>query len=821
MRKSTKLALISLAVISVIVPITIIKAGNESTNNSAQKVLAANNDNTSGSTASVKKHNTKGAVVLYVGSTQALVNNVEKQVDKESEDVKPFVKDGRTLVPVRFIAESFGAKVDWNEKTSTINLSIGGRNVNMEIGKAAMNISGKAVSIDVPPEITEGRTYIPLRKLAEAFEKEVFYDRGLIIIGSKDNMYNITEEKSEIDSIIAKVNNLPVVGSFEKLKSILKSDINNNIIKRKRSSIEITTDSVEKSINAPTWTQAVKENAKAEAKGDYSTTNVQVQGVDEADIVKTDGEYIYQVNKGRIVVVKAYPGEDMEVMSSISFTSEKAYPIELYIDKKYMTVVASSSNSGNEVYDERYDYKPAANGTKVIVYDILDKRNIKKVREFEIDGGYVSSRKIGASVYLVSNKYVYVYSDSKDEKITPCYSDTALKGKKVSVQYSDIRYFPNSSGNNFMVISGINLDKMDEPAKVGTYLGAGQNIYSSLDNLYVSITSNSAYRAELADSKKLRVSPAVVPNGSMGQTTKVYKFSLNNSQITYLKEGTVPGRILNQFSMDENGGYFRIATTIGSEFGGSSKNNVYILDDILNLKGKIENIAPGERIYSTRFMGDRCYMVTFKKVDPFFVIDLKDPASPKILGALKIPGYSDYLHPYDENHIIGFGKDTEVYGSNAYYQGMKIALFDVTDVSNPVQKFQEIIGDRGTDSELLRNHKALLFSKEKNLIAFPVNEMKIQNKNTQKMNGVVEYGSAYFQGAYVYNIDLVKGFTLKGKITHMSDEDTLKSGQYDFNHEKSVQRILYIGDTLYTLSNSMIKANDLKGLTEKKSVLVN
>lgn len=820
MRKSIKLALISLAAIAVITPITIINAGNEKTDNSAQKVLAANSKNTSGSLASVKKHNTKGAVVLYVGSTQALVNNVEKQVDKESEEVKPFVKDGRTLVPVRFIAESFGAKVDWNEKTSAINLSIGGRNVNMEVGKATMNIGGKAVSIDVPPEITGGRTYIPLRKLAEAFGKEVFYDRGLIIIGSKDNMYNTAEEKPELDSIIAKVNNLPVVGSFEKLKSILKTDINNNIIKRKRASIEITSDSSEKSINAPTSAQGVNENAKADAKNDYSTTNVQVQGVDEADIVKTDGEYIYQVNKGRIVVAKAYPEKDMEVMSSISFTSEKAYPIELYVDKKYMTVVASASNSGYEVNDA-YNYKDvSSNGTKVIVYDILDKRNIKKVREFEIDGSYVSSRKIGASVYLVSNKYVYIYSDSKDEKITPCYSDTALKGKKVSVQYSDIRYFPNSTGNNFMVISGINLDKMDEPAKVGTYLGAGQNIYSSLDNLYVSIMGNSAYRGELADTKKLRVSPAVVPDGPMGETTKVYKFSLNNSQITYLKEGTVPGRILNQFSMDENGGYFRIATTTGSEFGGSSKNNVYILDDILNLKGKIEDIAPGEKIYSTRFMGDRCYMVTFKKVDPFFVIDLKDPASPKILGALKIPGYSDYLHPYDENHIIGFGKDTEVYGSNAYYQGMKIALFDVTDVSNPVQKFQEIVGDRGTDSELLRNHKALLFSKEKNLIAFPVNEMKIQNKNT-KMNGVVEYGSAYFQGAYVYNIDLVKGFTLKGKITHMSDEDRLKSGQFDFDYDKSVQRILYIGDTLYTLSNSMIKANDLKGLAEKKSVLLN
>jgi uncharacterized secreted protein with C-terminal beta-propeller domain len=826
MNKGIRLVLVFLAVAALVVPITVMKAQSDSPKGPGQKAIASGGD-----TSSVKKHNTNDAVVLFVGSTQALVNNIEKQVDKESEDVRPFVKDGRTLVPVRFVAESFGAKVSWNEKTSAIDLSIGGRTVNMEVGKAIMEIDGKKVSLDVSPEIAGDRTYIPLRKLAEAIGKEVFYDRGLIIIGGKDNIYNTASEKGEIDKIIARVNNLPVVGSFEKLKSILKTDINLNAIKEKRAAVSnLTGQSSKNSMDEAVVTgQAVTQNSKAESNGDYSTTNVQVQGVDEADIVKTDGEYIYKVNKGKIVVVKAYPGENMELVSSIGFSDEKAYPIELYIDKKYMTVVASSTNSPGEFYGIEDGYKSAAEGTKAIVYDISDKKNIKKVRQFEIDGNYVSSRKIGSSVYLVSNKYVYVYNDSKDENITPTYSDTAQNGKKVNVQYSDIRYFPYSTGNNFMVISSINLDKMDEPAKVGTYLGAGQNIYSSLDNLYVSITGNNAYEGKLApakklrasSAKKLRASPAVVSGGEMGQVTKVYKFSLNNSQITYIKDGEVPGRILNQFSMDESGGNFRIATTLGNEWDNTSKNNVYILDDILNIKGKLENIAPGERIYSTRFMGDRCYMVTFKKVDPFFVIDLKDPSLPKVLGALKIPGYSDYLHPYDENHIIGFGKDTEVYGNSAFYQGMKIALFDVTDVSNPIQKFQEIIGDRGTDSELLRNHKALLFSKEKNLIAFPVNEMKIDNNNNKEGSiKSTEYGTSYFQGAYVYNIDLAKGFTLKGKITHMSDEDKLRSAQYDFDYDKSVQRVLYIGDTLYTLSNSMIKANDLKELKEKKSVLI-
>ena len=217
-------------------------------------------------------------------------------------------------------------------------------------------------------------------------------------------------------------------------------------------------------------------------------------------------------------------------------------------------------------------------------------------------------------------------------------------------------------------------------------------------------------------------------------------------------------------------------------------------------------------------MGDRAYMVTFRTVDPLFVIDLKDPEKPKILGALKIPGYSDYLHPYDENHIIGFGKDTVELKGQAYYLGMKIALFDVTDVSNPIQKFTENIGDRGTESEILRNHKALLFSKEKGLMAFPVTVMEVKGKNKFMDNGFPEYGQFSFQGAYVYNIDLVNGFTLKGRITHLSKDDYLRSGTGWYDSDKNISRLLYIKDNLYTLSNSIIKANELENLEDRNQV---
>lgn len=223
-------------------------------------------------------------------------------------------------------------------------------------------------------------------------------------------------------------------------------------------------------------------------------------------------------------------------------------------------------------------------------------------------------------------------------------------------------------------------------------------------------------------------------------------------------------------------------------------------------------------------MGDRAYMVTFKKVDPFFVLDLSNPASPQILGKLKIPGYSDYLHPYDENHIIGFGKDTvelKTWGdeSQAYYLGMKVAIFDVSDVANPVEMSKVLIGDRGTDSELLHNHKALLFSASRNLLAFPVTVMEVQSsKAAPGTQPFPDYGSFSFQGLYVYNIDLVNGLQLRGRITHLSPQDYQAAGDSWYRSGRNIERAVYIGDTLYTLSADLVQAHDLGSLALQQSL---
>jgi len=297
--------------------------------------------------------------------------------------------------------------------------------------------------------------------------------------------------------------------------------------------------------------------------------------------------------------------------------------------------------------------------------------------------------------------------------------------------------------------------------------------------------------------------------GNNGNKTVINKFAADDGRLVFVKSGTAPGTVLNQFSMDEYKSYFRIATNVYDYGKNKQYNGLYIFDNTMQIAGKIDDIAPGERIYSARFMGSRAFMVTFRQVDPLFAIDLSNPAKPVVMGALKIPGYSNYLHPYDENHLIGFGKDTVVdsYG-NAYYTGMKISLFDVTDITNPVEMFVETIGTRGTDSELLNNHKALLFSKEKNLLAFPIT---VYEPDEKAKNGTrPSYGTFAFAGAYVYNIDLTNGFTLKGKISHMSGQDMLKTSDWGGNPDLYIQRLLTIGGRLYAASNEKLTSYNLQ-----------
>lgn len=656
-------------------------------------------------------------------------------------------------------------------------------------------------------------------------------------------------------------------------------------------------DVVEEALPAPTAAPANATGAAADMSGassSYSTTNIQVEGVDEADVIKNDGKYIYLVKGSTVRIVQAYPADTMTELVTLQLgeKTESFTPSELYVYGDQMVVIGHVYHTYPEVTDSSTQttqtdtvtskmiapYYPyySSQRTKVYILDIKDRAKAVVSRWVEFDGDYTTSRRIGDTMYLVLNKYVYfpplyrIMEDSSGSTsgssqttqnvdpatLVPQMMDSKTNKDEPAAACTDIRIVPKSHDNSYLITAAIPLNDLSKPVNRSVVIGSAQNVYASLDNLYVASTdwSGGFYK----------------PEGY--NTTSLYKFALGDGKIEYQGTGSVPGTVLNQYSMDEKNTYFRLATTKEESVWGRSSNALYVLDKDMKEVGKIDDIAPGESIYSARFMGDRAYLVTFKHIDPLFVIDLKTPTAPAILGKLKIPGYSTYLHPYDENHIMGFGNEVDetidadkVHSEDAVYytavQGMKIGMFDVTDVNHPKEMFKEVIGDRGTTSELLSNPKALLFDKTTGLLAFPVTVYEIPGgedcyKYTYSscptssgtcrnicvpsscsfdnglqictadcdgpkscVNAEVTYGKPTFDGAYVYNVNLTKGFQLKGKVSHYSADDQTKmltNGYTDW--EKTIQRAIYIGENLYTISRSMVKANLLSTLAELKSI---
>jgi inhibitor of cysteine peptidase len=523
---------------------------------------------------------------------------------------------------------------------------------------------------------------------------------------------------------------------------------------------------------------------------DYSATNIQVTGVDEADVVKTDGDYIYFASGNKTIIVKAYPPEQGQVLSEIEL---EGTVIGIFINGDRLVLFEEETPyypyyDVRSVTEEKFYMPYISPKTYIKVYDVSDREDPRLQRELSADGQYVSSRMIGDYAYVVVNEPVHEEND--EINLPRIYSEGNEKGTEIpatDIYYSDVAdyYYMYTT---IIVINTQNNDR--EPTYETILLGGSSNLYVSMDNIYLTFP---VWGRDVGDSQK----------------TAIHRIHIQGSVMNYTASGEVPGMVLNQFSMDEYDGYFRVATTTREQ---TTENNVYILNMALNITGSLTDLAQGETIYSARFMGGRGYLVTFKQVDPLFVIDLKDPYDPEVLGYLKVTGYSDYLHPYDETHIIGIGKETTDAGEFAWYQGVKISLFDVSNVSNPVEISKLEIGDRGTDSPVLWDHKAFLFDRSRNLMVIPVLEAKVDVTKYSEAELAWAYGEPVYQGAYVFDISIDNGLQLRGRVTHIDDPSALEQGYYYYYSPYSIQRSLYIDDVLYTISGAKITMNNLENL---------
>lgn len=716
---------------------------------------------------------------------------------------------------------------------------------------------------------------------------------------------------------VRQTQDLQRVGSLDELSNLLQAQEESNSYAMRSASGGSSTGEVSVATAAPQAADASSDNslkADTQDSGEYSSTNVQVQGVDEPDFVKTDGTYLYIASNNNVTIVEAYPATNARILSTIPIDG---YYNQLFINDDQLVVYGQEAYNYATPYaiDSmiRAPYPYEQPRSFIRVYDISDRTSPEMVKEITYQGNYHDARMVGSHVYTIADQPLI---RSNDDITLPSVSED---GQDRKIAATSIYYFPEVYGYQLSTVFALDLDSL-ELTKDSFLTGYTQTLYMSEHALYLTAPKQVDYqdyqqrmleevviaslegdaRSEALDilesdrelyvkenalqelmaetynelsinekadfEARLRENMQAFQDQWEKETQKtvIHKIELDRLDIQYTAKGEVPGYLLNQFSLDENDGYLRVATTTNQQYWGgpilfaqasgsgaavaregsvvmnekiavdpimptpsmenADKNHVYVLDADLDMVGKLENLAPGERIYSARFMGDRVYLVTFRQVDPLFVISLENPRNPEVLGQLKIPGFSTYLHPFDETHIIGIGQDTQgdvQEGSimAAIPAGLKLALFDVSDPEHPQEVDRYIIGARGSESSALYDHKAFLFDANKELLVIPTTV-----REAPRSQEPWAWGKVVFQGAYVFRLTKEDGFMLQGTVTHMNASEqsamaAAKEQEYYYPaYEATIQRSLYIDNTLYTVSQREVQAHDLATLQQEARV---
>lgn len=417
----------------------------------------------------------------------------------------------------------------------------------------------------------------------------------------------------------------------------------------------------------------------AKSSDAHSDTYLQVDDVDEADIVKTDGRYIYYVNRSQeVVILEAKDGETKK-LASIGSSGIENYVSDIYLSKDRLITIGHTYRSDDD--DQ--------GSTGVVVYDISDRTKPVMLSDFRQSGDIVSSRMVGDYVYLVTSDYVY-----KGGRMLPyCGSGDKLS----TLAPSDISCLPDPKSASYIVLSSIDTASGSQGrSATKAVLGASSDIYCNDHALYC---ASSEYDSDKG-----------------AEYTRIARASLDGLDVKFDATAKIRGRIVNQFAMDEDDGYFRIATT--SDRNGMNVNNLFILDSSLKEAGKVTGFARNESIKSVRFMGDTAYVITYEAIDPLFVIDLSDPSAPRIEGEVKIDGFSTLLIPAGKGRLLGIGHATGDNGYGGQYaSGLKIALFDISDPSEP--KVLDSKEFEGMSSPAQTDHHALMVNSDQGYFAIP------------------------------------------------------------------------------------------------------
>jgi uncharacterized secreted protein with C-terminal beta-propeller domain len=566
----------------------------------------------------------------------------------------------------------------------------------------------------------------------------------------------------------------------------------------------VVSDSLSSKTAMPAPTIASSAPPFASGSSDYSGTNVQVAGIDEGDIVKTDGTYIYSLQNGKLSIFKA-DGANTRLISTTEVVKNNEYTlgspyantyenaIEMYLSGSFVVIITQYYHTSYRI--EGYIYQDYSNSQicKAYIYDVSNPAAPALKYDLGQDGNVLASRLIDNTLYLLSTYYVYSFEEDKPETFVPAiYANDA----KTLIEPSCIAIMPYFNSAAYTIVSAIDV-KSGTTIANQTLLGGGSIVYMSQQNLYIA-----SYEYKSVDSTHNYGIYTVVDYLNY-TLTNITRLDISKGSVKVAANGSVPGSLGDQFYMDEYKGYLRVVTTDDSSkysiytdtiFGTidykwddrTSSNGLYILDMSLTLVGSVDNLAPGERVYSVRFDGNIGYFVTFKRVDPLFAVDLSNPQKPTVLSALKIPGFSEYLHVYSDGLLFGLGYSAD---ENGRTNSMKLSMFNTSNPKDVTEAHTLPIS--AYYSTALYNHKAILVDSGKNIIGFPA-------------------GSEYL----VYGYNSQTGFYLRASINMNSS-----SGYWwDYYYGWSDSRGLYISEFFYIVSANGVAVIDMKTFNLIKTV---
>ncbi len=478
--------------------------------------------------------------------------------------------------------------------------------------------------------------------------------------------------------------------------------------------------------------------------GSFGKTYVQVEGVDEADILKNDGKYIYYLNEHNIIFI--YEGDrlvtkitdfDYEKYDTSEYNYEGHYNFIERVEDMFVAdnklVVNTYSHYDKNKDEDVYTYSTAF-FTNSYIYDLSDVSSPKLLKKFTNSGMYSTSRLIDDILYIVSNKSLAYYSN--EYKTEDCYIYDGENDELTEIPASSIMYGENTSYADCVVMSAININTLERSAQTKAFFGCNaSDVYCNRNNMYIPL---------------------------YGTDSQIVKIELTENEIKFTASATVKGCIHDQFSMNESDGYFRVATS------DKKGNNLFVLDSQLNLVGGVTGFAEDEEIKSVNYIGDMAYVITYEEIDPLFAIDVSDPTNPVIKGSLEITGFSSQLVPINENTLLGIG----------YEEGVKLVLFDISNPLDLKALDTYVIADAYSNAQY--EHKAITINREKNYLAIDYHTND-------------EYGYVTESSVLVFN-------TENGKLNILQDFKVDSWNEYKYEY-CAIERTTYIGNTLYALDS--------------------